>query len=76
MHASSDHFYLDCGGGGWIGGIPGVKPNLFVKWVNALSSLLYRDEVPNGNSWCDPFKTWQKVRGWSDDQRRVTSEEA
>ncbi|KAF5382459.1 hypothetical protein D9615_002743 [Tricholomella constricta] len=36
IHAASDFFYLDCGGGGWVG-------------QNVL-----------GNSWCDPFKTWQK----------------
>ncbi|KAF7767960.1 CAZyme family GH20 [Agaricus bisporus var. burnettii] len=37
IHAASDYFYLDCGGGGWVGN------NI------------------NGNSWCDPFKTWQKA---------------
>lgn len=37
VHAASDYFYLDCGGGGWVGA------------------------NPNGNSWCDPFKTWQKA---------------
>ncbi|KAF8993489.1 beta-hexosaminidase [Cyathus striatus] len=37
VHAPSDYFYLDCGGGGWVGN------NI------------------NGNSWCDPFKTWQKA---------------
>ncbi|KDR82556.1 hypothetical protein GALMADRAFT_206396 [Galerina marginata CBS 339.88] len=37
IHASNDYFYLDCGGGGWVG-------------QNVL-----------GNSWCDPFKTWQKA---------------
>ncbi|KIJ54523.1 glycoside hydrolase family 20 protein [Sphaerobolus stellatus SS14] len=37
IHAASDFFYLDCGGGGWVG--------------NNVA----------GNSWCDPFKTWQKA---------------
>ncbi|KAF9568748.1 N-acetylhexosaminidase [Agrocybe pediades] len=37
IHAANDYFYLDCGGGGWVG-------------QNVL-----------GNSWCDPFKTWQKA---------------
>ena len=37
VHAASDYFYLDCGGGGWVGANVG------------------------GNSWCDPFKTWQKA---------------
>ncbi|KAF9241103.1 N-acetylhexosaminidase [Melanogaster broomeanus] len=37
VHAASDYFYLDCGGGGWLG------------------------NNPLGNSWCDPFKTWQKA---------------
>ncbi|THH03664.1 hypothetical protein EW145_g6103, partial [Phellinidium pouzarii] len=37
VHAASDYFYLDCGGGGWAG-----------------------DNI-DGNSWCDPFKTWQKI---------------
>ncbi|OCH90413.1 N-acetylhexosaminidase [Obba rivulosa] len=35
IHAASNFFYLDCGGGGWVG------------------------DNPQGNSWCDPFKTWQ-----------------
>jgi len=35
VHAASNYFYLDCGGGGWVGA------------------------NPNGNSWCDPMKTWQ-----------------
>ncbi|KAJ7505796.1 glycoside hydrolase family 20 protein [Mycena galericulata] len=35
VHSPSDYFYLDCGGGEWIG------------------------DDPTGNSWCDPFKTWQ-----------------
>ncbi|KAF8895205.1 N-acetylhexosaminidase [Infundibulicybe gibba] len=37
VHAPSDYFYLDCGGGEWLG------------------------NSPNSNSWCDPFKTWQKA---------------
>lgn len=37
VHAPSNYFYLDCGGGGWLG-----------DWAA-------------GNSWCDPFKTWQKA---------------
>ena len=40
VHAPSDYFYLDCGGGEFLGN------NI-------------------GNSWCDPFKTWQKVRLFS-----------
>ncbi|EJD50624.1 N-acetylhexosaminidase [Auricularia subglabra TFB-10046 SS5] len=36
VHAPSDFFYLDCGGGEFLGN------NI-------------------GNSWCDPFKTWQKM---------------
>ncbi len=46
VHAASDYFYLDCGGGGWLGG------------------------SVSGNSWCDPFKTWQKVSSFR--RRRVT----
>ncbi|KAF8903094.1 N-acetylhexosaminidase [Gymnopilus junonius] len=37
VHSPSDYFYLDCGGGEWIGNDPGA------------------------NSWCDPFKSWQKA---------------
>ncbi|KAJ2919216.1 hypothetical protein MD484_g1274, partial [Candolleomyces efflorescens] len=53
VHAASDFFYLDCGGGGWVG-------------ANT-----------NGNSWCDPFKTWQKsysfnpVAGLTEDQKKL-----
>ncbi|KAG8961610.1 N-acetyl-glucosamine-6-phosphate deacetylase [Tulasnella sp. 419] len=35
VQTPSDYFYLDCGGGGWVGA------------------------NPNGNSWCDPYKTEQ-----------------
>ena len=31
-----------------IGELAGVRPNLVKKWVNDLSSLLYRDEAANG----------------------------
>ncbi|KAJ2926079.1 hypothetical protein H1R20_g11013, partial [Candolleomyces eurysporus] len=53
VHAASDFFYLDCGGGGWVG-------------ANT-----------NGNSWCDPFKTWQKsysfnpVAGLTEAQKKL-----
>lgn len=36
VQAPSDFFYLDCGGGAWVGADPGA------------------------NSWCDPFKSWQR----------------
>ncbi|KAF8158430.1 beta-hexosaminidase [Crassisporium funariophilum] len=53
IHASNEYFYLDCGGGGWVG-------------QNVL-----------GNSWCDPFKTWQKaysfnpLAGLTEDQHHL-----
>ncbi|KAK7434922.1 Glucosamine-6-phosphate isomerase (Glucosamine-6-phosphate deaminase) (GNPDA) (GlcN6P deaminase) [Stygiomarasmius scandens] len=50
VHAASDFFYLDCGGGGWVGANPG------------------------GNSWCDPFKTWQKSYSF-DPKANLTEEE-
>ncbi|KAI0665445.1 N-acetylhexosaminidase [Trametes maxima] len=37
IHQPSNYFYLDCGGGEWLG-----------------NDVL-------GNSWCDPFKTWQRA---------------
>ncbi|KAL4249823.1 Beta-hexosaminidase [Abortiporus biennis] len=51
IHAASDFFYLDCGGGGWVGA------------------------NPNGNSWCDPFKTWQKSYSF-DPFANLTAEES
>ncbi|KAF8315602.1 N-acetylhexosaminidase [Clavulina sp. PMI_390] len=51
VHAPSDYFYLDCGGGGWVG-----------------------DYVP-GNSWCDPFKTWQKAYSF-DPLANITADQA
>jgi len=51
VHAASDFFYLDCGGGGWVG------------------------DFPTGNSWCDPFKTWQKAYSF-DPTANLTAEEA
>lgn len=50
VHAPSDYFYLDCGGGGWVG-------------ANT-----------DGNSWCDPFKTWQKAYSF-DPLANLTAEE-
>lgn len=49
VQAPSDYFYLDCGGGGWVGA------------------------NPSGNSWCDPFKTWQKAYSY-DPLANLTSE--
>ncbi|KAG8857991.1 N-acetyl-glucosamine-6-phosphate deacetylase [Tulasnella sp. 330] len=37
VHVPSNYFYLDCGGGGWVG------------------------DNTAGNSWCDPYKTWQMI---------------
>ncbi|KAL5501845.1 NAG1_3 [Sanghuangporus vaninii] len=51
IHQPSDYFYLDCGGGGWLG--------------NDIS----------GNSWCDPFKTWQKIYSF-DPLANLTGEES
>ncbi|KAI5123101.1 hypothetical protein M0805_001457 [Coniferiporia weirii] len=51
IHQPSDYFYLDCGGGGWLG-----------------------DDI-TGNSWCDPFKTWQKIYSF-DPLANLTTEEA
>ncbi|KIY52425.1 glycoside hydrolase family 20 protein [Fistulina hepatica ATCC 64428] len=50
VQAPSDYFYLDCGGGGWVG------------------------DDPSGNSWCDPFKTWQKAYTF-DPLANLTSEQ-
>jgi len=50
VHSPSDYFYLDCGGGGWVGAYPA------------------------GNSWCDPFKTWQKAYSF-DPLANITSAE-
>ncbi|THH27662.1 hypothetical protein EUX98_g6529 [Antrodiella citrinella] len=51
IHAASDYFYLDCGGGGWVGA------------------------NPDGNSWCDPFKTWQYSYSF-DPVANLTADEA
>ncbi|CDO72187.1 Glycoside Hydrolase Family 20 protein [Trametes cinnabarina] len=51
IHAASDYFYLDCGGGGWVGA------------------------NPNGNSWCDPFKTWQHAYSFNP-TANLTAEES
>ena len=52
------------------------------RFVHAPSDYFYLDcgaggwvgHNSNGNSWCDPFKTWQKVRRRSNDQGNITSE--
>ncbi|TFK48766.1 N-acetylhexosaminidase [Heliocybe sulcata] len=51
VHSASDYFYLDCGGGGWVG------------------------SSPSTNSWCDPFKTWQKSYTF-DPTANLTAEES
>ncbi|KAL5482321.1 NAG1_2 [Sanghuangporus weigelae] len=52
VHAASDYFYLDCGGGGWVG-------------ANIA-----------GNSWCDPFKTWQKSYSFDPFANLTTSQQS
>ncbi|EJU02942.1 N-acetylhexosaminidase [Dacryopinax primogenitus] len=50
IHGPSDYFYLDCGGGAWLG------------------------NDTNGNSWCDPFKTWQKAYSFDPLQNLTASQ--
>lgn len=33
IHAPSDHFYLDCGQGGWLGNSQGASWCPFVTWL-------------------------------------------
>jgi len=71
VHAPSDYFYLvcnfeskfyqvgshilkDCGGGDWLVADP-------IGQVLSLGSTFYLNFHCVRNSWCDPFKTWQKV---------------
>ena len=56
VHAASDYFYLDCGAGGWVGNNPQgfVLNNIF---FNTLTHFNWN----YSNSWCEPFKTWQKA---------------
>ncbi|GJE96907.1 glycoside hydrolase family 20 protein [Phanerochaete sordida] len=52
IHQPSDYFYLDCGGGGWLG------------------------EDVTGNSWCDPFKTWQRIYSFNPLANLTTAQSA
>ncbi|KAJ6837625.1 putative beta-hexosaminidase 2 [Iris pallida] len=46
--SSADFYYLDCGHGGWVGN-------------DSRYDRSGSDTGTDGGSWCDPFKTWQRV---------------
>lgn len=46
--SSADFYYLDCGHGGWVGN-------------DSRYDRPGSDAGTDGGSWCDPFKTWQRV---------------
>ncbi|KAK6197401.1 mannosyl-glycoprotein endo-beta-N-acetylglucosamidase [Scheffersomyces amazonensis] len=49
--SSSDHFYLDCGYGGWITNDP--------RYLDIPANEDFNNG--NGGSWCNPYKTWQRI---------------
>ena len=70
VHAASDYFYLDCGAGGWVGNNPqGLVLNTIL--LNGLFTLFYN----YSNSWCEPFKTWQKAYSF-DPVANLTADQA
>ncbi|KAF9174129.1 hypothetical protein BGX20_000867 [Mortierella sp. AD010] len=50
--SSADFFYLDCGNGDWVTNDPRYNVNNLQSSDNHLGS---------GASWCDPYKTWQRI---------------
>ncbi|XP_043693751.1 beta-hexosaminidase 2-like [Telopea speciosissima] len=54
--SSADFYYLDCGHGGWLG-----DDSRYDLQVGDLPGQPFNYAGGNGGSWCDPFKTWQRV---------------
>ncbi|KAK6459868.1 mannosyl-glycoprotein endo-beta-N-acetylglucosamidase [Scheffersomyces coipomensis] len=63
--SSADHFYLDCGYGGWITNDP--------RYLDIDANEAFNNG--NGGSWCNPYKTWQRIYDY-DFTANLTDEQA
>ncbi|KAI8333762.1 glycoside hydrolase superfamily [Blakeslea trispora] len=51
-----DYFYLDCGHGGWVG-----EDNRYISPTQQETASDTFNYGGGGGSWCNPFKTWQRI---------------
>lgn len=56
--SSSDFFYLDCGFGGWVTNDPRYNEQYNPDPTGTELSFNYGG---TGGSWCNPYKTWQRI---------------
>ncbi|KAG0021014.1 hypothetical protein BGZ80_003219, partial [Entomortierella chlamydospora] len=83
--SSADFFYLDCGNGGWVTNDPRYnvnEPPVLPKVIkDAFANnpsdyyLASNNYLGSGASWCDPYKTWQRIYAY-DFTEGLTGEEA
>ncbi|KAG0207326.1 hypothetical protein BGX33_006907 [Mortierella sp. NVP41] len=83
--SSADFYYLDCGHGGWVTNDPRYnvnKPPVLPKAISDAFEKNPSDYFPasvnylgGGASWCDPYKTWQRIYAY-DFTEGLTAEEA
>ncbi|CAG8619881.1 5285_t:CDS:2, partial [Ambispora leptoticha] len=65
---SSDWFYLDCGNGGWVG-----NDNRYDQNVDN-GKILFNFAGGSSGSWCNGYKTWQRIYSYDIDFN-LTAEE-
>ncbi|KAK5822483.1 putative beta-N-acetylhexosaminidase naga [Linnemannia elongata] len=83
--SSADFLYLDCGHGGWVTNDPRYNvnsppplPKAIQDAFDANPSSYYpasNNYLGSGASWCDPYKTWQRIYAF-DFTEGLTAEEA
>ncbi|KAG0277179.1 hypothetical protein BGZ95_006371 [Linnemannia exigua] len=83
--SSADFLYLDCGHGGWVTNDPRYNvnsppalPKAIQDAFDANPSAYYpasNNYLGSGASWCDPYKTWQRIYAF-DFTEGLTAEEA
>ncbi|KAI8582720.1 hypothetical protein K450DRAFT_226596 [Umbelopsis ramanniana AG] len=56
IHSSSDYFYLDCGGGGWV-----QNDQRYISPDQKATPGDTFNYGGTGGSWCAPYKTWQRI---------------
>ncbi|CAM0136060.1 unnamed protein product [Umbelopsis sp. WA50703] len=56
IHSSSDYFYLDCGGGGWV-----QNDTSYITPNQSATADISSNFGGAGGSWCAPYKTWQRI---------------
>lgn len=64
--STNSHLYLDCGYGGWVTNDP--------RYLDLPENAEFNSVSGTGGSWCNPYKTWQRIYSY-DFVKNLTSSE-